>query len=43
LSWAAGFEDVAAALLAADRQVARGAGRRILLDSLRWRSIEVIS
>lgn len=43
LSWAAGFEDVAAALLDADRQVARGAGRRIVLESLRWRGIEVIS
>jgi len=43
LSWAARFEDVAAALLAADRQVARGAGRRILRESLLWRGIQVIS
>ena len=40
LSWAARFDDVGAALLAADRQIARGAGRRIMLDSLLWRGIE---
>lgn len=43
LSWAARFEDMAAALLYADRQVARGAGRRILRESLLWRGIQVIS
>lgn len=43
LSWDSGFSDIAAALLAADREVARGAGRAIILDNLLWRGIELPS
>lgn len=40
LSWDSGFSDTAGALLAADRNVARGAGQTIMLENLRWRGIE---
>jgi hypothetical protein len=40
LSWNSGFSDIASALLAADRDVARGAGEAILRNNLRWRGIE---
>jgi hypothetical protein len=39
LSWDVSYGQVAAALLAADRQLARGAGREIMLESLLWRNI----
>ena len=35
------YGDVAAALLAADQQLAGGAGRNIMIESLRWRAIEI--
>lgn len=41
LSWDLSFAEVAAALLAADRQLAGGAGREIMLESLLWRGIEL--
>jgi hypothetical protein len=41
LSWDLSFGKVAAALLAADRQLAGGAGREIMLGSLLWRGIEL--
>lgn len=41
LSWDVSYGDVAAALLAADRQLAGGAGREIMLESLLWRGIEL--
>ena len=40
LSWDLTYGNVAAALLAADQGVARGAGRNILIESLRWRGIQ---
>jgi hypothetical protein len=39
LSWGSGFSDTAAALLAADWDVARGAGQTIVLENLLWRGI----
>ena len=39
LSWDVSYARVAAALLAADQRVARGAGREIMLESLLWRGI----
>lgn len=41
LSWGSGFSDTAAALVAADREVARGAGQTIMLENLLWRGIEL--
>jgi hypothetical protein len=41
LSWDLSYGKVAAALLSADRQLAGGVGREIMLDSLRWRGIEL--
>ena len=41
LSWDVTYEGVAAAMLAADRQVARGAGREVIIESLAWRGITV--
>lgn len=41
LSWDSAFGDIAAALLVADREVARGAGQVIILDNLLWRGIEL--
>jgi hypothetical protein len=41
LSWDSGFSDIAAALLAADWEVARGAGQMIMRDNLLWRGIEL--
>lgn len=41
LSWDLRYEDVAAALLAADRRLAAGAGRNILIESMLWRGIQV--
>jgi hypothetical protein len=41
LSWDVSYAQAAAALLAADRQLARGAGREIMLESLLWRGIEL--
>ena len=41
LSWDVSFGKVAAALLAADGELARGAGQRIILESVRWRGIEL--
>ena len=35
------YGDVAAALLAADRRLAGGAGRSIMIESLLWRGIEI--
>ena len=40
LSWGSEFSDIAGALLAADRDVARGAGEAIINDNLRWRGID---
>lgn len=40
LSWASGFGHAATALLAADREVARGAGQAVVLDNLLWRGIK---
>lgn len=39
LSWDVTFESMAEALLAADEQVASGAGREIIIESLLWRGI----
>ena len=41
LSWDLSYGKVAAALLAADWQLAGGTGRKIMLDSLLWRGIEL--
>jgi hypothetical protein len=41
LSWDLSYGTLAQALLSADRQIAAGAGRRIILDSLLWRGIEL--
>jgi len=41
LSWDLSFGEVAAALVAADREVADGTGRPIILESFSWRGIEV--
>lgn len=41
LRWDLSFGEVAAAMLLADRETTRGVGRRILLDSLLWRGIEI--
>ena len=41
LSWDVSFARVAAALLAADRRIARGAGQRIITESVLWRGIEL--
>jgi hypothetical protein len=41
MSWDSGFSDMGAALVAADRLIARGAGRDIILESLLWRGIEL--
>jgi hypothetical protein len=41
LSWGSGFSDTAAALVAADWEVARGAGQTIMLENLLWRGIEL--
>ncbi len=41
LSWDVSYAKAAAALLDADRQLARGAGREIMLESLLWRGIEL--
>lgn len=41
LSWDLNYGRVAAALLAADRQLAGGAGQKIMLESLLWRGIEL--
>ena len=40
LSWDVSYAEVAAALLAADRQLFGGAGREIMLESLLWRGIQ---
>ena len=41
LSWDVSYAEVAAALLAADVRLAGGAGRKIMLESLLWRGIEL--
>jgi len=41
LSWDISYAGVAAALLSADRQLAGGAGREIILESMLWRGIEL--
>lgn len=41
LSWNLSYGDVAAALLAADRRLAGGAGRNIMIEGLLWRGIEM--
>jgi hypothetical protein len=41
LSWDVGYGEVAAAMLAADRRLAGGAGRDLLLENLSWRGIEL--
>jgi hypothetical protein len=41
LSWDVSYEEVAAALVEADRQVTGGAGREIMLQSLLWRGIQL--
>ena len=41
LSWDVSYAQAASALLAADQRIAGGAGREIMLDSLRWRGIEL--
>jgi hypothetical protein len=40
LSWDVTYAGVAAAMLAADREIARGAGQRIISESLLWRGIK---
>jgi hypothetical protein len=41
LSWDVRYTDVAAAMLAADRRLAGGAGRELLTENLLWRGIEL--
>ncbi|MGH8618456.1 MAG: hypothetical protein ACREUW_12265 [Burkholderiales bacterium] len=41
LSWDVTYAQAGAALLAADQQITGGAGREIMLESLRWRGIEL--
>lgn len=41
LSWGVSYGEVAAAMLAADRRLAGGAGRDLLTENLLWRGIEL--
>jgi hypothetical protein len=41
LTWDLTYADAAAALVAADARIARGAGRSIILESVLWRGIEL--